>query len=92
MTHDDGRRDDSEVTHNAEYTNVVDFLCDRGHEYAGGVMSGRIDEIKKSLAAWEAIADEEALDYQAIDRQRHADGVVSGLRKALVILGVEVES
>jgi len=88
MTFKNGRRDDSETTH-GEYPNVVDFLCDRGHEYAGGVMSGRIDEIKKSLAAWEAIADEEALDYQAIDRQRHADGVVSGLRKALVILGVE---
>jgi hypothetical protein len=74
------------------YPNVVDFLCDRGHEYAGGVVSGRIDEIKKSLAAWEAIADEEPLDAQERDDQRHADGVVSGLRKALVILGVEVDS
>lgn len=63
-----------------------------GLEYAAGLMAGRIELIQETLERTQAEADVEPLDYQGIDRQRHLDGVVAGLEKALAILGVEVES
>ena len=74
-----------------EYPNVVDFLCDHGHEYAGGVVSGRIDKIKDAVARYLAEANEEPLDCQEQDKQTERFGIVIGLEKALTILGVETE-
>lgn len=63
----------------------------QGMGYAAGVISGRIDEIKESITAWKEAASEKPLDAQGHDDRFYYQGIVAGLEKALVILGIETE-